>query len=434
MQKDLRRVVRMHCMYPFRDLFDGIVHYVNRGVYAANGGNFTVLNQPLPDHFLTDVHRHDLGASVYLELYGEGCMFTRALDTPLFIDRLRVEAKRCTLVLQPFIVSKAAIELVAAVPGMTLAGSRFNLVEKINNKLFARQLFEKVGMDLLQGNICKSEQEIRNAAARLRRSGVRQMALIDPSPYAASGKGLIGRTTISSDDRTYEMQLQGILQPYSRSYRNLSVILTEWSDEVVSSPSVIGYIDAQRRVNFIATTSQVFEGVGSPVYRGSIIPAQESPEVILDLYRCFTAIANQLVKRDWVGVFGIDFIVVRSGTGVRVIPTEINGRYTGSMYLANAMRRLPPHDWFGYCLNVAVPLGTTYCELRTAIELVSDRPSEKVLAFNVGPLHLGKSTVMVLIDPSREQKPRQRAEVIFDEIEHLLSPLRKQQYYELAAS
>ncbi len=417
-------------MNAFRDLFGGIELYSARAAVAAKPDDIVVLRESYPD-YLDDLRRQNLGAYKYLQIPGEGCIVASMLQQGWCIDLLRQEAERCNLECQFFITEKSARDMLgAAVPGMKFAGSRFNLVQEINDKAEAREMFRERHLALPPGAVCANDKDIRRVAQELRRQGVKRIAMKDPCPYAASGKGKMGEIRAGGTDQQFAMDLHVLLEQYKGFRGKKKVILERWYESVSSSPSVIGNVTQGGRLEFIASTTQIMEP-GGVVYKGSIIPAQVSEAVLLELYRIFQIVGEYLVKRGWVGVFGIDFIVIRDAGRELVMPTEINGRYTGSMYLANIMRRLCLDGWLGYSSNITVPYDTTYSCLRTAIELVEDKRTMRIIPLNIGPLALGKATIAVLVHPAASADPVRFAETVRDTIKDLLPSGR--QYYELSA-
>jgi hypothetical protein len=369
--------------------------------------------------FQADLNRVGLSAYKTYILPSTGCMVTAALDNGPFIDFLRNEAKNCELVIQSLIATKAMLKLKEAVPGVTLAASRFNLVEEVNDKAEMRPLFERYRS--LPGGCCESAKEIESRAKDLRVQGYRKLVLKDPSPYLAAGKSKIAEVSCGSDEKTFKYNLDYLLRCYEGFRGKKKVILEPWYDSVVSSPSVTGHITPDRRIHYISTTTQHMELDDKTEYKGSIIPTESEGSIYIRMMEIYLAIAEYLVERGWIGVFCIDFIVVRNDDGsLFIVPTEINGRYTASMYVANVMRRLDITDWYGYSSNLRVSNNTCYETFRTAIELVSTRQGEIILPFNVGMFNVGKASVMVFLK-DRASSPRLRAEEICKEIESMCS-------------
>lgn len=422
-------------MWNFRGLLSGILRYARTPI-AAKEDDIAVMNQDLDEH-VQDLKAQGLGAYKYLQLpfREDRCQFTTALDDGPFIDALRWEAGRCNLVLQPFITTEPALALVRSVPGMTLAASRLNLVEEMNDKAGAWELFKDLHIERSPGAICASQNDIERAARDLKGKGVRNVVLKDPSPYIASGKSKLGEMRVDGNDQQFALGLLSLKSSYQQFRGKKRVILEQWWEAVETSPSIVGNITAEGKTELIAMTEQLMEPDDKTEYRGSVIPAgshKVDPEDLPDMFRIYQLVANKLVKRGWIGVFGIDFIIVRHQGKRLVIPTEINGRYTGSMYLVNIMRRLGIEDWVGFSSNIRLPLNTSYSCLRTAIELVEDRNKARIIPLNVGPLAYGKATIAVLIRPHVAHAVAY-AEGVCKEIRDILSVPRSRQYYELSA-
>jgi len=420
-------------MYPLRGVLPGIELYSGRSKVAVKKDDIAVVEE-MNSTYIEDLKREDLGAYHYLHLPGEGSMPIRALNSPSVMDYLRKVAKLCQLDVQPYITTKADVELVKEIPGSRLAASRFNLVEDVNNKVFSRKkIFSGGNIKLLPGGCCDNEAEIRKMANRLREQKVSKIVVKDPDPYTASGKGKLGEIrAYNFGDNQFTKDLLTMIVKYQGFRGKKQLILEKWHEGVLSSPSVIGHISPDGRINLIATTSQIMESPDRVVYQGSIIPAQVDNSVLLEMFRIFQIVADYLVKRGWIGVFGIDFIVVDEDDKQLVIPTEINGRYTNSLYLANVMLRLGLDDWLGYSSNLGVSVGTTYQTFRDAIGLIDVNHGERIIPFNIDPLHIGRAAVMILIDPRLVAFPVQRAEAIVEDLKSLLLPGLR--HYELAYS
>ena len=421
----IRRVVRMHCMHAHRNVLPGIRYYNLRALLAPKPNDIVVTNE-LPDGSIADLKEHGLSAYMHYQLKRtDDCMFEAGKNDSKFLTMLRAEVPKCgKLIIQPYHMTPKVEELVDLVPGSILGASRYNLVQRYNDTGLSREAFIARNIRCLPGGSCSDERSIRNEVRRLRKLNIRMVCVKDPDPYLASGQGLLGKFRTDSSDSQLEYSLSAVLNLYKAYRGKKRVLVEEWREDASSSPSVTGHITPDGKIHLIATTTQILNG--KSVYEGSIIPAQVSDDVLLQLMDTFIKTGNELADSGWVGVFCIDFIVFRDLYGKEcTVPTELNARYSNSMYLSNVMWGLDLTHWFGYSLNLEIPQGTDYDSFRTAIEMIasSDRNQERVLPFNIGPLHLGKAAIIILINPAIIPKPLRRAEEICHRVKDVLDPL-----------
>lgn len=401
------------------DTFDGLnVHpadireYEGRAVVAAPTKNATILlRQQMPTRFLDRLRRHNLHAARYIHVPGSGSMIRNVLANEDILSQLRSLGP---VVYENFITTKDDFDLVAAVPNMELAGSDVGLVQKVNDKTYIRKVFGELNLPLLPGRCCKNLKEIQAESTRLRNLGY-QVVVKEPDSAAGNGFHIIG---------SYLDECR-ILEAFKTERKNTRVVVEQWveSKSITSSPSGIAYIEATGNIRILSTTSQMLEQ-GGRTHLGNVIPVHESDEILLEIIRQLNIVGRWLKKKRWRGPFGVDFIVVWQGGKKVLIPTEVNGRYTGSMYLANVYDRIG-HEGVGYMSNLSVPIGTTYEQFEEAIDTVPLREGEILLPHNIWCFARGKAAIIILAET------KQRAEFLFAEVKQAMKSHAKI-YYDLA--
>ncbi len=81
-------------------------------------------------------------------------------------------------------------EEIAQKTGMKIMGAPSHINAKINDKIFNREISEKLGLTVCQGKVCSSTDEIREEYERLTNNEPFFSKVIIKEPKGASGKGL----------------------------------------------------------------------------------------------------------------------------------------------------------------------------------------------------------------------------------------------------
>lgn len=224
--------------------------------------------------------------------------------------------------LMPFGVS-AKEELLSKLTGIPLAVPNSETFKKVNNKIFSRELNDKLGIKQIRGFNCSSIEELQMAFVQLRDVLQRNGKLVLKDALGVSGKGIV----VIDSERKFERCLS-MLQKGSRAGQKkaLQYVLEEWIDKV-SDLNYQLFISKEGTVTFQFVKEAL---VKNGVHQGHLMPSTLSKEQIEELQEVGGKLGRALYEAGYYGIVGIDAILDKEGL---IWPNlEINARFNMSTY------------------------------------------------------------------------------------------------------
>lgn len=238
------------------------------------------------------------------------------LEDSSLLAKLRKYADQREIVLMPYGVTEQEEQL-GNVCGMKINGSSAAVSQRTNNKLYAKELIEKLALPHPEGMVCTCLNEITDAWNQLHRTFDR---VVIKRPYGASGQGLY-----LIENR---QQLDRALYALKRSKRQEEGWIAEgWYEERQDLNAQL-YVHENGTVDVFSIKEQL---VKDTVYCGSLFPVS-LPDRIMSRYEESMQLVGKELHRDGVrGVVGIDSML----TAQELFPVvDLNVRFTLSTYLS----------------------------------------------------------------------------------------------------
>lgn len=214
-------------------------------------------------------------------------------------------------------------EEIAQKTGMRIMGAPSHINAKINDKIFNREISEKLGLTVCQGRVCSSADEIREEYERLTNNKPFFSKVIIKEPKGASGKGLY----IVDSKEKLESSLRMIAR-FSRGRTDSKWLVEGWYNKKGDINYQI-YVSPDGQVTVFSIKEQLLRDT---VYIGSKMPPELEQRVLDKYVEYGQKIGRYLYETGFTGVAGIDSIITEQDICIPII--EINGRFTLSTYIS----------------------------------------------------------------------------------------------------
>ncbi len=214
-------------------------------------------------------------------------------------------------------------EEIAQKTGMRIMGAPSHINAKINDKIFNREISEKLGLTVCQGRVCSSADEIREEYERLTNNKPFFSKVIIKEPKGASGKGLY----IVDSKEKLESSLRMIAR-FSRGRTDSKWLVEGWYNKKGDINYQI-YVSPDGQVTVFSIKEQLLRDT---VYIGSKMPPELEQSVLDNYVEYGQKIGRYLYETGFTGVAGIDSIITEQDICIPII--EINGRFTLSTYIS----------------------------------------------------------------------------------------------------
>ena len=225
-------------------------------------------------------------------------------------------------------------ENIARQLGLTLFGSPNDINKAINDKIFSRKFALEHGMAVSAGEIVSSLEELEKVAADyLGKYG----RIIIKEPCGASGKGL----WIVDSERKLKTTMM-VIKRFFKDATDRQWLVEQWCDKLCDLNYQV-YVGMDGTVEVFSIKEQLCNDV---VYIGSVMPPRFSKELQEECVRCGEIIGKGLHEMGYVGILGIDAMILKDGTLIPII--EINGRHTLSTYISFLPDRHPGKQLFSF--------------------------------------------------------------------------------------
>lgn len=203
-----------------------------------------------------------------------------------------------------------------------MIGSSPKINAMINDKIFNRFIAEELGLQVCEGKVCGSIEEIRQEFHRLTGS-LGFSKIIVKEPFGASGKGLY----VLENEGRLESTLR-IIGRFARKNAEAKWLVEGWYEKKADINYQI-YIAGDGSTNVFSIKQQELKDT---VYIGSRIPPELTDGEINAIRKYGEQIGGYLYNIGYRGVAGIDSIITTDDVIIPII--EINGRFTLSTYIS----------------------------------------------------------------------------------------------------
>jgi len=221
----------------------------------------------------------------------------------------------------PYAVTRIEEEI-AEKCNIRILGSPARICAGINDKIFNREIAEKLKFPVCEGRVCYSVDEIREEFHRLTGS-LQFKKVIVKEPFGASGKGLY----VLDDEARLETALR-VIGRFARKNTEAKWLVEGWYEKKADINYQI-YIAPDGSVRVFSIKQQMLR---ETVYIGSRIPPELTDEEISVINRYGEQIGRYLYNIGYTGVAGVDSIITTDNVIIPII--EINGRFTLSTYIS----------------------------------------------------------------------------------------------------
>jgi hypothetical protein len=214
-------------------------------------------------------------------------------------------------------------EQIAKRCSLNLIGASSQINAKINDKIFCREIAEKLKFPVCQGNVCESIEEIRKEYCKLTESEPFFKKIIIKEPFGASGKGLY-----IIENKTMLEPILRIISRFAKNNSNAKWLVEGWYEKKADINYQI-YVSENGSVSVFSIKQQL---LNNTIYIGSKIPPDLTIKDIQSYKNCGEEIGKYLYSLGYTGIAGIDSLITMDGTIIPII--EINGRFTLSTYIS----------------------------------------------------------------------------------------------------
>ncbi len=241
------------------------------------------------------------------------------LNDQELLDEITTLSKRKKVYFVPYGVSYTET-LIAQRCGMHLIGGTHEKNKIVNNKIFAKNVADVLGLNVARGIVCHNRIEISEAYEELRKSYTK---VVVKMPCNSSGQGI---WVIDDEKRLHSVLM--IIERVMKIKKNDEWLVEGWLEKKVDLNLQV-YVSEDGEVETFSVKEQIVNNV---LYVGSVMPARITKEQELQCKEYGVIIGKYLYDQGFTGVFGIDALI---GSNDEIVPIiEINGRFTLSTYVS----------------------------------------------------------------------------------------------------
>lgn len=270
-------------------------------------------------------------------------------------------------------------EEIADKTGMRIMGAPSHINAKINDKIFNREISEKLGLTVCQGRVCSSADEIREEYERLTNNKLFFSKVIIKEPKGASGKGLY----IVDGKEKLESSLRMIAR-FSRGRTDSKWLVEGWYNKKGDINYQI-YVSPDGQVDVFSIKEQLLRDT---VYFGSKMPPELEQGVLDSYVENGQKIGRYLYETGFTGVAGIDSIITEEDVCIPII--EINGRFTLSTYISFVNQLLEDKKILSRYFRLTPDKPVTYTDICSKLAkegiLINPDTKEGIFVYTSGTL------------------------------------------------
>ena len=241
-------------------------------------------------------------------------------DERLLEELRRIKRSHSKVYFVPYGVSELE-EWIAENTGIELIGGSNKLSQKINNKIFARDLAAKLAFPVAEGEICHSLEEVHAKAAGLL---VKYGKIVIKYPTGASGKGL----WVVENDKKLFTTVKILERLCHKKNIPEEFVVERWYEKQRDFNYQI-YVGKDGTIEVFSIKEQL---LNETVYVGSLIKPRLQPDELAQCEQYGIRIGQYLRDIGYNGVLGVDAMITKDGEMIPVI--EVNARFTLSTYVS----------------------------------------------------------------------------------------------------
>jgi len=199
-------------------------------------------------------------------------------------------------------------------PNMVLLGPDPKMAALYDAKIEHYRTFEKLGIETVPNTVYESIQELRE--------NQNEYPFFLSAMYSSGG--IESKAILNTQD------LDAYYSHLREVNKNEPLIATKYMDDIVLAPNSSGIVTSENNVTITCISDQILR---NNQYMGNIYPSQASSTHIEQIKEMTTTVGKYLAKQGFRGLFGLDFLITKSG---KCYPVDLNPRRQGGYY-CNAM-------------------------------------------------------------------------------------------------
>jgi predicted ATP-grasp superfamily ATP-dependent carboligase len=263
--------------------------------------NYVVLNE-----WLEDIHKQMKRTDIMNLIYPEDLnkQFSKSKEIKDLSQKLIKKQGKV------FVLSFSDVWFDLDDPNMVLLGPDPSVAALYDAKIEHYRTFEKLGMETIETVVYKDIQELRD--------NQKGYPFFLSAMYSSGGIESKAIFTDQDLDAYYSH-----LRPVNKEE---PLIAARYIDDIVLAPNSSGIVTSETDVTVVCISDQILR---NNQYMGNIYPSQAKKEHVEKIKEMTVAVGKYLAKQDFRGLFGIDFLITKSG---KCYPVDLNPRRQGGYY------------------------------------------------------------------------------------------------------
>lgn len=208
------------------------------------------------------------------------------------------------------------IEKIAEICNLKVIGACSNIARKINDKVFIREVSNKLCFPNIEGEIITTEEKLNYLCNHLDKNA----KYVIKYPYGASGEGIF-------IIKNYN-QIKAIQLFLKRRHIGYPLILERWYESKRDINYQI-YISSSGDIKLFSIKEQLTKGV---IYYGSNYPVKLSTRISSEYINYAEKIGKYLFGLGYYGVLSIDSIIIQEDIVIPLV--DVNARFSLSTYFS----------------------------------------------------------------------------------------------------
>jgi predicted ATP-grasp superfamily ATP-dependent carboligase len=209
-----------------------------------------------------------------------------------------------------FVLSFTSVWLNINDPNVIILGPNPSIAAKYDAKKEHTKTFKKLGMDTIDTTIYKNIQELREKQTKY--------PFFISAMYSSGG--IESRAIFTSEDlEVYYSKLRPV-------NKEEPLIAAKFVDDIILAPNSSAIVTGPNKTTMVCVSDQILR---NNQYMGNIYPTQASKAHLKLIHYMTITIGNYLSKRGFRGLFGLDFLITKSG---HCYPIDLNPRRQGGYF------------------------------------------------------------------------------------------------------
>lgn len=252
-------------------------------------------------------------------------------------------------------------EKIAEVTGLELIGGPNEIAKMINNKIFARNIAQKLCFPVSEGNVCNSIDEVKDTCIDLLK---KFQKVIIKYPTGASGKGL----WVVESEKKLSTTLMVIKRICEKKRITQDFIVEGWYEKKCDLNYQI-FVSKDGDVEIFSIKEQM---LNETVYIGSLMPPRISDEIVNQCKIYGKMIGRFLYEKGYNGLLGVDAMITSENIFIPII--EINARFTLSTYISFLFEKRKSTKFLSFYQKISLLENDSY---KTVIERILQKTKEE---------------------------------------------------------